>query len=835
MTPEKPVFVKHKVLEVAAKLHWKYWLVIVLSWVVTVVAWHIAKENVTQRAEVAFEQEVKRVVSALQERMQKYEDVLWAGVSTVQLLQDDLNVNRWQQFTNSLNIKEKYPGINGLGVIYRIESEQLDQFLQKERRLRPDFTIRPQQPRNDYWPVTYVEPVADNYQAIGLDMSHEAHRYQAAIQARRTGTAQITAPIVLVQDAEQTSGFLFYAPFYGQNENNENPRSEVNFKGLVYAPFIMKALIAGTLQQENRNVSIHISDDGTSVYSEWDSTAVGSRALFTASAQVMVFGRQWFIDFRSLARFNQNAESSLPTFILLGATLLDGLLILILFNMANANQQFSRAYASIRETHMSFLNASGDGYWDWLLQEDYEYMSPRFWEIFGFLPEEKEHKPSAWQDLIVEEDLQIALKNFDLHVATKGQHPYEQEVRYRHKNGSIVTVLCRGRVVEWDGVKPIRMIGTHTDITELKQQARALTVQAEKLEASLSFQRLLMDVNTDFIFVKNEKFEIVQANPAFMSLYPEHMQNKVIGYTTVEEYSQVQADEFLKQDRLAFEHGSSEVIESINFPNGQVLTLLTKKLRFADAAGSQFIIGISRDISHIKRTEEALTAANQELEEFAYRTSHDLRSPLISSRKLLSIIQEELQQGEIDTAIRYSGIVGDSLNKLQQLVTDILNLATVNHGEVTPEQIDLAEAVDDSLNRFSSMENFERVKFEFDFQHQHNVWLPKTYFVLILENLLSNTIKYQDPNQSSSVVKLTTYSEPNSFVLCIEDNGLGIPVASQSKLFSMFKRFHPKTAYGSGLGLYMVNKTVIKLGGEITYHALEKGSKFRVKLPSNAN
>eukprot|EP00750_Incisomonas_marina_P018273 INCI2797.1.p2 GENE.INCI2797.1~~INCI2797.1.p2 ORF type:complete len:929 (+),score=166.08 INCI2797.1:288-3074(+) len=125
----------------------------------------------------------------------------------------------------------------------------------------------------------------------------------------------------------------------------------------------------------------------------------------------------------------------------------------------------------------AFLEMSFDGYFDWHINEDYEYMSPRFWEIFGYKPEEKEHKPSAWQDMIFKEDLADVMKRFDRHVASRGKVPYVQDARYRHKNGSTVVVTCQGRVIEWDEKTgaPLRMIGTHTDVTHVRQKARAET------------------------------------------------------------------------------------------------------------------------------------------------------------------------------------------------------------------------------------------------------------------------------------------------------------------------------------------------------------------------
>lgn len=118
----------------------------------------------------------------------------------------------------------------------------------------------------------------------------------------------------------------------------------------------------------------------------------------------------------------------------------------------------------------SFLEASYDGFWDWHIKDNYEYMSPRFWEMLGHDPSEKRHHPSEWQKIITGDSLKLALANFDKHVETKGKHPYSQEVEYTHKDGHIVHILCRGKVVEWDdNWNPLRMVGTHTDITKLKE------------------------------------------------------------------------------------------------------------------------------------------------------------------------------------------------------------------------------------------------------------------------------------------------------------------------------------------------------------------------------
>jgi PAS domain S-box-containing protein len=110
------------------------------------------------------------------------------------------------------------------------------------------------------------------------------------------------------------------------------------------------------------------------------------------------------------------------------------------------------------------------GYWDWDLEAKKEYLSPRFKQMFGYIADEMENRPESWQQIIFPEDLPGVLESFDRHVATRGEVPFRNEVRYRHKDGSTVWVICAGRVLDWaeDG-SPLRMVGCHVDISLLKE------------------------------------------------------------------------------------------------------------------------------------------------------------------------------------------------------------------------------------------------------------------------------------------------------------------------------------------------------------------------------
>lgn len=142
-------------------------------------------------------------------------------------------------------------------------------------------------------------------------------------------------------------------------------------------------------------------------------------------------------------------------------------------------------YALIRRDPRIFdflQEASLDGLWYWDLENpENEWMSPGFWTLLGFNPREKKHLPSEWQHLIDPDDLQTALHNLERHCRNP-DHPYDQVVRYRHKNGSTVWVRCRGLAIRGTQGNPVRLLGAHIDLTAIKAVAETLRLRTIELE-----------------------------------------------------------------------------------------------------------------------------------------------------------------------------------------------------------------------------------------------------------------------------------------------------------------------------------------------------------------
>lgn len=334
---------KHTPLpKLSTSLHWYHWLAVIGSLLMTLSAWYITSQQVKTKVEKQFDFQTKHIVSLVEERMAKYEEALQAGVAALHALSPQTDRVQWRTFATNLRIDERYPGINGLGVIHVQSPETLPDYLAWQRELQPDYALHPPHTKNEFWPITYIEPQQDNAKAVGLDMAHETNRYSAAIKARDSGLSQITGPIVLVQDSQKTPGFLFYAPWYQDDilpQSIEARRRD--FIGLVYAPFIMNKLMDGTLTNSNRQVNFSIYDGNTLLYSELTSQSqdFDPKPMLSKEVELRLYGRSWRFQVQSTTLFRKQHSHHQPLVILIGGLLIDFLLFLLFFTLGNANKK----------------------------------------------------------------------------------------------------------------------------------------------------------------------------------------------------------------------------------------------------------------------------------------------------------------------------------------------------------------------------------------------------------------------------------------------------------------------------------------------------------------
>ncbi len=159
-----------------------------------------------------------------------------------------------------------------------------------------------------------------------------------------------------------------------------------------------------------------------------------------------------------------------------------------------------------------FLQESSlDGLWYWDIENpENEWMNPKFWTTLGYNPAEMPHKSEAWKSIIFEEDLKTSIDNFMKHCENP-KHPYDQVVRYLHKNGSTVWIRCRGFAIRDNSGKPIRMLGSHIDITREKESEEKLKIQNRIQQSTIESYKDILIFSVDL----NYRFQIF--NQAFKS------------------------------------------------------------------------------------------------------------------------------------------------------------------------------------------------------------------------------------------------------------------------------------------------------------------------------
>lgn len=230
---------------------------------------------------------------------------------------------------------------------------------------------------------------------------------------------------------------------------------------------------------------------------------------------------------------------------------------------------------------------------------------------------------------------------------------------------------------------------------------------------------------------------------------------------------------------------------------------------------------------------QSISVKNEELGQFAYRTSHDLRAPLIRMSQLAQLCLLDIDDGEFESVKSSCLLIQENSIRLNQLVTDIINLTRADLKVESVGRVVVADIVQNAMDMYSELAKEMSVIVDATIEEDLVVQTQGVRLQQIINNLISNAIKYSDQRKTHRYVQIEADLSDNQLVIRIVDNGIGIPADKQSELFDMFVRFHPEVSFGSGLGTSIVKRHVDALGGQIHLDSNEQGSCFTVELPIN--
>jgi signal transduction histidine kinase len=234
----------------------------------------------------------------------------------------------------------------------------------------------------------------------------------------------------------------------------------------------------------------------------------------------------------------------------------------------------------------------------------------------------------------------------------------------------------------------------------------------------------------------------------------------------------------------------------------------------------------------LQAANQQLARTNADLDNFVYAASHDLRQPV---NNLLGLF-EEIRRVATFPNPADEQLMHFMAKSLHALSTTIDDLATVvqEHRQATPqtpEPVALADLAADVLATLHLQVVANQADIKLDFSALPEVPCVRSNLRTILLNLTANALKYRHPDRAPHI-RIRSFSADGQPVLEVQDNGLGIDLATHGQeLFQLFRRFHPRAAEGTGVGLFLVNRLVQAQGGRIEVESEEgQGTLFRVFL-----
>lgn len=237
--------------------------------------------------------------------------------------------------------------------------------------------------------------------------------------------------------------------------------------------------------------------------------------------------------------------------------------------------------------------------------------------------------------------------------------------------------------------------------------------------------------------------------------------------------------------------------------------------------------------SELEANRKELARSNDELEQFVFTVSHDLKTPLVTSMGYISMIKDLAERGEEKKAVSKLDKVVHANTRMGQLINDLLELSRVGRIEMNKQSLDMniiLKSLKSSLINKLEKENFE-LKLEMEFP---TIYANKSRVFQVFENMMSNVFKYAKTPSGKNIVKIGSKENSGEYLFYVEDNGQGIPEGYHKKIFDLFYRLD-NSEEGTGIGLAIVHKIMQFHDGRVWVESEEgHGSTFWLAFPKKA-
>lgn len=483
------------------------------------------------------------------------------------------------------------------------------------------------------------------------------------------------------------------------------------------------------------------------------------------------------------------------------------------------------------------LEGSNDGFWDRHIPSGVTTFSPRWAAMLGYGSDEIAPTISSWENLVHPDDLPLCRRLLAQHLSGQRDR-YEAVYRMRHRGGHWVWILARGKAYEWDEAgNPVRMAGTHTDVTVRQLTMEALRMREQTLKAVLE----ALPVG---IWIASAEGRITSANAAALAMGPgiryralsqdgQHEEGWGDAGRTVAPHDWALTRAIEKREKVG------EQLVEIEFADGSRKTVLNSGLPILDEQGNPLgAIAVNQDMTKwlkleqdLLRRSQQLEESNRELEQFAYVASHDLQEPLRKVSSFAQLFAKKYSDRLDQTGQTYIDFMVDGASRMQTLVDDLLHYSRLTRGDRTRYEVDMNRVM---LGVLADLQLTIR-------EAGGDVRVGSLPIILgdagqlraLLQNLISNAVKYR-AKERHPAVEVGASVQSGEATFWVRDNGIGIDPRYFERIFVIFQRLHARSEYpGTGIGLAICKKIVDNHGGRIWVEsAPEQGATFFFTLPT---
>jgi PAS domain S-box-containing protein len=350
--------------------------------------------------------------------------------------------------------------------------------------------------------------------------------------------------------------------------------------------------------------------------------------------------------------------------------------------------------------------------------------------------------------------------------------------------------------------------------------------------------RALIENNYDAIIVRDESMEFTYYSPSI---------HRMLGYTAEDLEANRQISIVHKDDREKFDKLVRDALENPGRPLAATLrvqdksgnTLWTEGVitNMLDNESVQGIVSNFRDITERKEAElqrekitEDLIERNNNLEQYAYIVSHNLRAPVANIMGLCNILKNEnFDKATQKDAINHLYVTS---HRLDDVIRD-LNLVLQLRQSIDEqrEPVALQQLVDETTSDLRDAVDRLDVEIITDFTAVRAIPSVKSFLYSIFYNLISNSIKFRR-RDIKTTIEIRSYLTKTGISIQFKDNGLGIDLTTQGdKVFGLYKRFHGDHIEGKGFGLFMTRSQVEALDGKISIKSeVNSGTEFLIEF-----